>query len=348
MTTEIKVRRFNPADENALFAFRKRIIAPGSNDLNREYFRWKFLNQPYTDKIPLFILETEGRIVGTQGYLSMPMVVGNKVVPCAHLVDFNVEDSFKGLAAVRLFKAINKQTHVNFISNLSEDARKFFKSARWIDLSSQLYSVYFFIKSPFDLSERAARFKFTLASLLRGFKLRRSTSKTFSAQYRIEFANSCPSNINHIFGQSSEDGELYFKKDIKFLKWRYDSCPVFKYQYAILTAKGIPQVLLIYCFVNSGKLQKCIIMDILHNNVIDTHVISHFLACHIKYCRDIGIDLVEGVVSSQFTKEAFLRVGFRSNKSDLGFMIDSKDKELRQVFLSGVRLKFMMGDTDRN
>lgn len=337
------VRRINLSDEDALFAFREKIFPTGNKEVNRSYWRWKFVQNPYAEEIPFFILEAENRIVGTQGHCPVPVAMEGRQITCSFLVDFNVEDVFKGLPVVKLFRAVRSCSELNIGANLSDDARRFFGSARWLDLSSSLDSFYFFLRRPKKSPQ--TWWRYNISYLIRRFHHWRAAKKAMPF-YTMQINDSIPEEVNRLWNFMRIKYKVSFQKDLAYLKWRYDKCPIASYHYASLYSEKSLKAFLVFTFQSSDNGQKCIIMDALYDPE-EQDFLSILLAKVITYCQKQGCYVLETILSASSIKKLFLSVGFRAVTSDIGFMFHSKDKSLNQAIMEPDGLCFLLGDTDR-
>ena len=341
--THFQIRRLKKEDEEALFDFRKRILPADSRDLDRQYWRWKFLRHPSSKKIPFFIIEAENRIVGTQGYWPMQLIANGNEMSCAHLVDFNVEDSFRGLPVVKLFKTVCSNAAINFGANLSKEAKHFFHSARWIDASPYLNSLYCFLKKPDGMRGPVDKAKFAVRSAATAFKLKQAIKRRPLTNHEIIKENSCPDMVDNLLAGSRSAETTYFKKDANYFRWRYDQCPLNTYEYILLVEEDKPKILLVTTVTKANNMKKAIIMDLVKDEVSQDSL-AFFLASYLLDCRENNISLVETTTTVDWLKQILTNIGFSCIPSNLGLMHSQpKDARLCQRNL----FPFILGQTDR-
>ncbi|MFB9804071.1 GNAT family N-acetyltransferase [Haladaptatus pallidirubidus] len=47
---------------------------------SERWFRWKYVDNPYIDHVPVFVVEKDGEIVGTRPFLAFRMRTGSETV----------------------------------------------------------------------------------------------------------------------------------------------------------------------------------------------------------------------------------------------------------------------------
>jgi len=74
---EYTVRRYRPAD---IDGFRRLDRLVWDRDRSPEWVRWKYADNPYADRRPVFVAEYDGEIVGARPLLAMPLRIGDRSV----------------------------------------------------------------------------------------------------------------------------------------------------------------------------------------------------------------------------------------------------------------------------
>lgn len=75
MATDYDVRRFRPGDrEGYLSLYRSVMGSPGTE----AWFEWKYVANPYTDEIPIHVVEHDGEIVGARASFVLPLTDGTE------------------------------------------------------------------------------------------------------------------------------------------------------------------------------------------------------------------------------------------------------------------------------
>jgi hypothetical protein len=338
----LKVRRYMPEDEDALFAFRENIFPKGHKSLDRRHFRWKFLKHPYAEELPFFIMEHRNRVVGTQGYWPFHLQVGKKKMTCGHLVDFNVENAYRGLPTLRLFKAVSACSQLNFGAYISQDARRFFSAAKWVDLSSILQNYYCYLNPP-KKSGITGKGKFLCRTLWNQVKYRDLFG--LARKYELKVELQLPHDIDQLLSYRSESDQLKFIKQKKYLIWRYEDSAINKYRFASLYDNGELKCSLVFNVSKDSGVYRCFIMDIFHppGDSLSIRVLLVKLIRFLEQYRNIATLQSSG---SAIWGEVFKSTGFCSYQSQIGFMCSSDYAGLLTGPTSPWKLNFNLGDTD--
>jgi GNAT superfamily N-acetyltransferase len=72
---EYSVRSFLPGDVDEFLELHGRIFDP---DYGREWFAWKYEENPYVDHVPIFVAEENGRLVGARPFFALEMSVDGR------------------------------------------------------------------------------------------------------------------------------------------------------------------------------------------------------------------------------------------------------------------------------
>lgn len=67
------IRRYESGDGDGLRSLREEIW---EQRLSEEWFRWKYIDNPYVDHVPMFVAESDGEVVGTRPFMAFRMRVG--------------------------------------------------------------------------------------------------------------------------------------------------------------------------------------------------------------------------------------------------------------------------------
>lgn len=337
------IRRIRTDDIDRLLLFRRKIFPDGGQVLDMDFWRWKYITHPYSKEIPFYIIESDDEIVGTLGYWPITLTYGAESVPCAHLMDFYVLDPFRGLPALAIFRKVVSNAGACLTSNLSEEARKLFKSAKWNDLSSQLYCCYHDISTPKSHFLKGA-VRNSLRSLdLFLFKNKTKANKTCDSA--IIFSKTCPEGVSDSFtGNNQLFDTAHFSKGGSYYRWRYDLCPIRSYEYVSAYNNSSLGAFIVFSFTNKDNIKKCNIMDIAYTTDEVVYVAEALIAL-FKYCEINSVNIIESTASTVM-KNILDKSCFKCITSNVGFF---SNKTLNTIFdksLIDIDIQFMTGDTD--
>ncbi len=133
------VTRYRLEDRDALLAFRRSIIEDARTRSTPEFFEWQFeQNLVARDASPqLWIYRKDGRIVGQQGGVPVELKVGDRRFRGSWAIDLHVESAFRlrGIG-VALSETYVSGNDITMALGITDDARKAFLRAGWIDLGA--------------------------------------------------------------------------------------------------------------------------------------------------------------------------------------------------------------------
>lgn len=338
----LTVRRYTPADEDALFLFREKMFPDGHKSRDRAHFRWKFLQHPYAIDLPFFIMEDNNRVVGTQGYWPFFLNTGDRTISCGHLVDFDVEQEYRGFPTLRLFKAVCSCSELNFGAYLSFDARRFFSAADWIDVSPHLKNYYCYLRRP-PKSGLMGSAKYLCRSIWNK-TLRKSIARQGqNCTFRIE--DSLPHQADNLLSIGQQRSQPCFIKERKFMVWRYDQSARIRYQYASLYRDTSITCFLVFNRVVDSGMASCFIMDIIYDPD-DLLSVKVLIVKLIEYLQEKGSACVVQSAALPITGEVFKSCGFSSDQSASGFMFSNNYQAVLPEPALLNSFNFILGDTD--
>jgi GNAT superfamily N-acetyltransferase len=86
-------RSYEPGDERAFLDLFELVWGERRDE---EWFRWRFESNPYLDGVPLFVVETDGTVVGVRPFLALRMAVGGETALGLLTVDTMVHPDHRG------------------------------------------------------------------------------------------------------------------------------------------------------------------------------------------------------------------------------------------------------------
>jgi len=341
MTTQ--VRRYSQGDEDALFSFREKNFPVGHRNHDRNHFRWKYLEHPFSSEIPFFVMESEGRIVGTQGYWPTPVVIDGKKLLCGQLIDFYAEEPFRGMPVIHLFRAVSSSFDLAFASNLSEDARRFFSAARWVDPSSTLMN-YFMQLHKIKGSGVFGSVKH-LGNVVNYSAKNLNILRKIDRNVTFELSDRLPEGIGSILSSHTPTSRIYIGKDRAYYCWRYKQAKNPRYAFLSLFTSGELKAVAIFLVKAEEDRKLCTIMDIISNSS-ESAPVQILLSELINYCkREKDVMNIQSVSFSSL-KHIFQACGFRISPSGFGFMLAPGFKSFLGPDCEIGNFNFMLGDSD--
>ena len=134
MPSDVHIRQFELADQNALLAF-LRLAYPGDpRKSDPALWRWQFLQNPYTtpDDIPLWVAKSGDIIVGQVAAMPVELKVGAQQKRALWLVNYVVLPAYRrGLLAVRLLKASSHYCKTSLTLGYNEKTAVIIRRLKW-------------------------------------------------------------------------------------------------------------------------------------------------------------------------------------------------------------------------
>lgn len=131
------VRRFSPEDKERLLEFEREMFGPDARQTRAEYFTWLYEANPTLaeSEVPLWILERQGKVVGQQGAMPVPLQIRGRTVHAQWAVDLMVRPEWRmrGVGPA-LSAAQSDSCDISMALGLSDEAHKAFLSAGWTDM----------------------------------------------------------------------------------------------------------------------------------------------------------------------------------------------------------------------
>ncbi len=157
MTKNFSISRMEASEIDALFEFRRKTFPENRKQMDQARWRWLYLANPETGgSLPVWLLKSEGRIVGSVAAVPTRIKVGKGGCVGFFGADYFVEREYLGLPALRLLKTMLAESPLNIGTNLSPSAQRLFAKLGYADLSTSLVQVSAFIPSGISRRKRSS------------------------------------------------------------------------------------------------------------------------------------------------------------------------------------------------
>lgn len=224
------VRRFTPEDRPELEAFQREMFGFEARQSRRDYFEWLYEANPSVPQgeLPLWILERQGKVVGQQGGIPVPLRIDGRTYSGQWAVDLMVRPEWRmrGVGPA-LSSAHVEGCDVALALSVSDDAYKAFLSDGWTDMGK----LPFFVR-PLDakrlLTERGA--PWWLMELTR-MAPRGVVGATAWAMSRVlervsgshlETVEAFDERVDALWAGAAADYPIAVRRDLAQLRWRFD------------------------------------------------------------------------------------------------------------------------------
>ena len=337
----ITVSRATATDWPALAQFYAHQFSARPRLNDADLWRWMFLQQPAEARpVPFFVLKVDGRIEGAIGYLQFELRVGDANLAAIHPVNYFVNPRYKGLPALRLFRAILQEGRIVIGSYVSDDAHRLLGKSGFIDFGAHVHGYHLGLtitpRTPLRSAVIFAGRRLWEAAL-RGY----TATRYRSLSYRLD------SELNDawlaIAGTWSPPG-VGIRKTAEYLRWRYALSPVLNCRYLWQFEHGVPVGLAIVHF--EPREHAAVLLDVSAATFAADRCTGLILQI-IRHARAHALDLFTTHCMSPAIEAILRRIGCGRVPSDLGFMVYSPDTAGKIILADAKHWHFMIGDTDR-
>lgn len=312
---------------------------PRLNDADT--WRWEFLEQPgATRPVPFFVLKVDGRIEGAVGYLQFGLRAGATDFDAIHPVNYFVNPRYKGLPALRLFRAILGEGRIVIGSYVSADAQRLLDKSGFIDFGAHVhgYHLGLQITARTRLSGRlvwAGRRIWEAA--LRSYLNTRHSALTYRLDTELD------ASLLESAGTWLPPG-TGIRKTAEYLRWRYARSPVLTCRFLWQFDGGVPVSLAVLHFDRHEH--AAVLLD-LTAAAFAADRCTGILLESLRQARAQALHLFTTHCMSPAVEAILRRIGCGRTASDLGFMVYGPNAESKKILASAKHWHFMLGDTDR-
>lgn len=340
----IIMRSATAADAAALAEFYRRHFA-GHRRLNDfALWNWEFARQPGAmQKFPFFVLDSGKRIEGGIGFTRFNLRIREQIVAGLHPVNFFVNPDFKGLHALRLFRAVLSEAPIVLGSYISEAAAPLVKRSGFVDLSAH-YNAYHF---PLRLISPATSVIAAIRATTLNF-MRRIWMSILGAVTRLR-----TSGIRYCVTENLDKNWLScisgwrlascsIAKNAEYVTWRYSS-PALACRY-IWQLRGDRPIALAVMHLDRTRGETVLLDYMAENN--EPWALLGLLAKTISDARRGSSNLWITHTLSASLERALRMLGCGWRRSPLGLTVLCTDAGLRDSVTDFRGWHFMVGDSD--
>jgi hypothetical protein len=335
------------------FRFRRRVFPPGPKQADRARWEWWFRDNPRVPGRAILtrVIVDDQEIVGALSAVPQALQVLGSLVSAVSWNDYFVDETRQlGLLALRLYLAGRDQYAVNIGANFSEPARRLFTKLGYVDLSAELRRVTAYF--PANLGHSVP-----LTSHLKQSSLRPWRRILASTRYRVAVSDTIPVGTQELWATIAPGRPISFVKDANYLEWRYQQCPTVNYRFVHLDARGRTAALAVVAIPardSAGGVadhqtpREGLIMDLLAPAGDSRTTCAAIKAC-LDFFESNGCGYCSTHLLDQTMLRHFVRMGFESGPSDLGFLVHTTQNRFcgAESVTRPERWSFWLGDTDR-
>lgn len=231
--SEYAIREFEADDVDAFLDLHSRIFDP---DRSREWFAWKYEDNPYVDRVPIFVAERDGDLVGARPFFALDMSVNGDRELALQPGDTMVhpEHRRQGLFTRMTEAAIETYSDgkPNFFFNFPNDqSGPGYLKLGWKKVTEE--STYYRIQDPKALGLQGSAAWTSLASvvaepLLDGYNWLSNLRANSVGDVTLRRHESVPSATMAAMESTDARDGVHVLRDEQFYEWRFGS-PAWNY-----------------------------------------------------------------------------------------------------------------------
>lgn len=303
------IRRFRPDDVDDFLALHREIFG---SDHGREWFAWKYEENPYVYHVPIFVAETAGELVGARPFFALELSVNGRRHLALQPGDTMVHPDHRrqGLFTRMNEAAIEqyRDRDVSFFFNFpNEKSGAGYLKLGWERVADQ--PNYYRVQDPAGLQESPSAWASlgarALKPLIDGYN-RLSTHRLSTPEgVTVERYDSIPSAILAGIEYDRRRNGIHVHRDVRFYDWRFRN-PSWEYTAYVAERGGEPIAGLVVATSADGATTKLTDVTPLPND--DDHEGLEALL-HRVVREYAGADVI--VAPPVFPEELAGRAGFR-------------------------------------
>ncbi|WP_254861440.1 GNAT family N-acetyltransferase [Halovivax gelatinilyticus] len=248
MSNQYKIRWFEDGDIKAFLELYKSVLGRAKT---KEWFSWKYIDNPYTNHVPIVVAEKERELVGARGFMALPMRYGSAdyiaYQPCDTMVQHDHRQ--RGLFTKMTEMAIDRYEDgdVDFFFNFPNDiSLKANSKLGWKVVGET--PEYYRIENPRRLVSSYSKNRFLKAvafgidPLYRGYLSAKDFNAISSEPDLIEHHQNTDLAIENLadFYDQGTIERFHAARDTKFYEWRLAN-PDWQYEIFTVHNKDKPQ-----------------------------------------------------------------------------------------------------------
>ncbi|MFO7833009.1 MAG: GNAT family N-acetyltransferase [Halohasta sp.] len=221
-----RIRPFEPADLDGFLRLDSRVW---DRTRSREWFGWKYADNPYVDHTPVFVTEHDGEIVGARPFLAMPLRVGDRSVlafqPADTMVDpdHRREGIFRRMTTHAL-AAYCEGDPALFFNFPNQHARPGYLDLGWRAVAPEV--TYYRVETPTRVrGDGGLRQRATggVRPVLRGYYAARRALSTPPDEFEVREVDGAPIERLAALHARRRPSAIHADRTERFLRWRLSS-----------------------------------------------------------------------------------------------------------------------------
>jgi len=245
MTLEYQIKQLEHDEVNKFLYLHDQVLS-GWGEMPNRQFKWKYIDNPFADHIPVFVAKRDGEVVGGRGYMALEVKVAGDKILALQSGDLMVHPDHRRNG---IFTALNdvclshyKDSEYDlFFSFPAENPRAGYLKTGWqkVTLSGYVRPNWNLLEAPRnifrleDYYRRVLEAKYLAKSRLNTFRLKRSQDDGFIERFETPLIET----LTELY-QSRNLQRAHVERSAEFYTWRFSE-PLNKFSmYVGYSAKG--------------------------------------------------------------------------------------------------------------
>ncbi|RDI72214.1 GNAT family N-acetyltransferase [Halopelagius longus] len=236
------VRPYRPGDREGFLSLYDTVFGATSE----EWFRWKYADNPYAGRIPMYVAESEGDIVGASPFFALRVRVGGDSALALQPADAMVHPDHRrrGLltrmteAAIDDYEEGDPAMFFNFPNPTAKGA---FTKLGWVEVGD--VTTHYRVQNPANLTQTESAFNRLTApgtALARAyFAVRDRLVPAETGRVTVERREEVPAAELAALYAADPPEEIHVVRDERFYQWRYEN-PKWEYTSYLARRDGDP------------------------------------------------------------------------------------------------------------
>ena len=343
------IRKFKPGDESGIIKLYEEVY---QKNMCLDFWNWKF-NGFEQGPANIYVAEYDNEIIACSSWIHSHLNFMGREIPAFQTVDMMVRSDHRGKSLYTKIRApMHEEAAKKGIKAVFAFANRIalprhiakFDWDRIVQLKRYEYRIGYreILGTSLDAVYKMIHKNCRIKDVKK--KLRNIRARSLGRNHKIVMYSQTPDDLAECLEKAGEKEVLAVKKNLPYLKWRYDNNPEYDYSFHVLYVGGRPKGFTVtrYC---GGEITIC---DFIHqtNDVIQSvsllaHVVNYYHMTKAQVIQFYGHDSV-------FFDWVFNGCGFKVFPSSgmvfAGRVFD--DENLQRHFLQPYNWSLSHGDSD--
>lgn len=229
MSSEVRVKQFEVAEEEALLAFLRAAYPGEPRKSEPAFWRWHFLENPYIsrDDVPLWIVKSGEEIVGQMASIPAELKVGEETRRALWIIDFVILSDYRGRKlGVQLMQAALDAGYRTMLSlGYNDNSWSVLRNHEWKRLGN--INRYHTLLFPGVAARELARFRTARAAANLAYAPFRPRLKSLqpSGGGEVREVSEFEASFDELWRRAARQWPCAVVRDARYLDWQYRRQP---------------------------------------------------------------------------------------------------------------------------